>query len=140
MLALFPLNTVLFPGCMLDLQIFEPRYLDMVSRCLRHEQNFGVLTLLEGQEVGADQQVAGIGCEAKICDWQQLPNGLLGIRVQGVRRFVLEQTERQADGLLLGKVRYLTLADDQALSMKRCSSSLNCWLSIRVWRICARAS
>ena len=49
---LFPLNTVLFPGCILDLQIFEARYLDMVSACMRRSEGFGVVALLEGREVG----------------------------------------------------------------------------------------
>ena len=49
---LFPLNTVLFPGCILDLQIFEARYLDMVSACMRRGEGFGVVALLEGREVG----------------------------------------------------------------------------------------
>jgi len=42
-LALFPLNTVLFPGCTLDLQLFEARYLDMISRCMKKGESFGVV-------------------------------------------------------------------------------------------------
>ena len=48
--ALFPLKTVLMPGCYLDLQIFEARYLDMVSRCFRQQQGFVVVGLEEGSE------------------------------------------------------------------------------------------
>jgi hypothetical protein len=51
-LPLFPLNTVLFPGCMLDLQIFEARYLDMISRCMKQDAGFGVVCIVEGEEVG----------------------------------------------------------------------------------------
>jgi len=77
-LPLFPLDTVLFPGCMLDLQIFEARYLDMVSQCLKAGHGFGVVHILDGSEVGAaPASFARVGCEALIRDWQQLPNGLL---------------------------------------------------------------
>lgn len=108
MLALFPLQNVLFPDGLLDLQVFEPRYLDMVSRVMRGEQGFGVVPILEGQEVGAAPSLLGeVGCEASIVDWQQLPNGLLGIRVRGGRRFRLGETQRQRDGLLLAPVDWL---------------------------------
>ncbi len=64
-LALFPLNTVLFPDCILDLQIFEARYLDMIGRCMKQGSGFGVVCILEGEEVGtAAQGYAQIGCEA----------------------------------------------------------------------------
>ena len=67
MLPLFPLNTVLFPGCTLDLQLFEPRYLDMLTRCLKQGSGFGVVGLLAGQEVGAAAtHCAELGCEALI--------------------------------------------------------------------------
>ena len=51
-LPLFPLNTVLFPGGPLRLRIFEPRYLDMVRRCLKESRTFGVVLILEGEEAG----------------------------------------------------------------------------------------
>lgn len=108
---LFPLNTVLFPGCLLDLQIFEARYLDMVSACMRRGEGFGVVGILDGEEVGAAAGHAPVGCEALIRDFQQRPNGLLGIRVEGGRRFRVEQTSVQADQLVLADVVWL---DDPA--------------------------
>lgn len=108
---LFPLNTVLFPGCLLDLQIFEARYLDMVSACMRRGEGFGVVGILDGEEVGAAAGHAQVGCEALIRDFQQSPNGLLGIRVEGGRRFRVEQTSVQADQLVLADVVWL---DDPA--------------------------
>ncbi len=93
-LPLFPLDTVLFPGCFLDLQVFEARYLDMVSQCLKAGYGFGVVHILNGKEVGAaPAEFSHIGCEALIRDWQQLPNGLLGIRVEGGRRFDVQSYE-----------------------------------------------
>ncbi|MGL4318101.1 MAG: LON peptidase substrate-binding domain-containing protein [Pseudomonas sp.] len=113
---LFPLNTVLFPGCILDLQIFEARYLDMISACMRRGESFGVVGILAGQEVGeAAQQFAQIGCEALIRDFQQRPNGLLGIRVEGGRRFTVEAAEVQANQLTLAEVCWLDEAEEVPL-------------------------
>lgn len=111
-LPLFPLNTVLFPGCMLDLQIFEARYLDMISRCMKQSQGFGVVCIIDGAEVGeAAGQFSAIGCEALIRDFQQLPNGLLGIRVEGGRRFRVQRAQVLPDQLTLAEVEWL---DEQA--------------------------
>ncbi|MDF2488077.1 MAG: putative ATP-dependent protease La domain protein [Pseudomonas sp.] len=116
-LALFPLNTVLFPGCLLDLQIFEARYLDMIGRCMKQDGGFGVVCILEGEQVGkAPQGVATIGCEALIRDFQQQDNGLLGIRVEGVRRFRVEQTEVEKDQLLVAEVQWLPEGPDTPLT------------------------
>ncbi len=120
-LPLFPLDTVLFPGCQLDLQIFEARYLDMVSRCLKAGHGFGVVRIVEGSEVGvAPGEYATTGCEALIRDWQQRPNGLLGIRVEGGRRFDVESAEVQRDQLTVAEVAWrsegeeLPLGDEHA--------------------------
>lgn len=111
-LPLFPLNTVLFPGCMLDLQIFEARYLDMVSRCMKQGQGFGVVCIIDGAEVGeAAGQFSAIGCEALIRDFEQRPNGLLGIRVEGGRRFRVQRAQLLPDQLTLAEVEWL---DEQA--------------------------
>ena len=107
-LPLFPLHTVLFPGCLLDLQIFEARYLDMISRCMKQGEGFGVVCIVEGAEVGdAAERVAQIGCEARITDFQQRPNGLLGIRVEGGRRFRVKQAQVLPDKLTLAQVEWL---------------------------------
>ncbi len=107
-LALFPLNAVLFPGCTLDLQIFEARYLDMISRCMKQDCGFGVVCIFDGEEVGvAPDGYALIGCEALIRDFQQQENGLLGIRVQGGRRFRVINAEAQRDQLLMADVEWL---------------------------------
>ena len=113
---LFPLNTVLFPGCILDLQIFEARYLDMVSACMRRSEGFGVVALLEGREVGeAARRFSTLGCEALIRDFQQRPNGLLGIRVEGGRRLRVGEVSVQADQLTLAEVSWLDEAEDAPL-------------------------
>ncbi|CRM05382.1 LON peptidase substrate-binding domain-containing protein [Pseudomonas asgharzadehiana] len=115
-LALFPLNTVLFPGCTLDLQIFEARYLDMISRCMKKGESFGVVCILGGKEVGmAADGYALIGCEALIRDFKQQDNGLLGIRVEGGRRFRVREAGVQKDQLLVADVQWLKEVPDQPL-------------------------
>ena len=114
-LPLFPLNTLLFPGCVLDLQIFEPRYLAMLSACLKQGSGFGVVGILDGQEVGQAARFADLGCEALVRDWQQLPNGLLGVRVEGGRRFRVEQSEVQANQLIQAEVSWLSEEQEQPL-------------------------
>nr|WP_262498927.1 LON peptidase substrate-binding domain-containing protein [Pseudomonas sp. WS 5011] len=115
-MPLFPLNTVLFPGCMLDLQIFEARYLDMVSRCMKQGQGFGVVCIIDGAEVGeAAGQFSAIGCEALIRDFEQRPNGLLGIRVEGGRRFRVQRAQVLPDQLTLGDVEWLDEQPEQPL-------------------------
>ena len=113
-LALFPLSTVLFPGCRLDRQLFEARYLDMLGRCLKQGCGFGVVGIFQGQEAGRPaDQFAQVGCEALIRDWQQRPNGLLGIRVEGGRRFRVLSSWVQADQLTCADVEWLDETPDQ---------------------------
>lgn len=116
-LPLFPLNTVLFPGCMLDLQIFEARYLDMISRCMKQGEGFGVVCLIEGAEVGeAAGQFSAIGCEAIVRDFEQRPNGLLGIRVEGGRRFRVQRAQVLPDQLTLAEIEWLGEPPEQPLT------------------------
>ncbi|GAB7529115.1 LON peptidase substrate-binding domain-containing protein [Pseudomonas sp. 3A(2025)] len=115
-LPLFPLNAVLFPGCVLDLQLFEARYLDMIGRCMKRGESFGIVCITEGREVGpAPGSYSLIGCEALVRDFQQQDNGLLGIRVQGGRRFRVTDAEVQRDQLLVAQVQWLEEQPEQPL-------------------------
>ena len=104
---LFPLNTVLFPGGPLPLRIFEPRYLDMISRCMKAEEPFGVLLIREGDEAG-QATTHPIGTLARVADWYQGSDGLLGVTAIGTERFRLCSVERQSDGLNVGEVELLS--------------------------------
>ena len=106
-IALFPLQVVLFPGGPLKLRIFETRYLDMVRRCMREQQPFGVALLLEGQEAGGPAVSAEIGTTARIVDFEPLQDGLLGITAIGERTFRIRERSRQADGLNLAEIDWL---------------------------------
>ena len=111
-LPLFPLRAVLFPGGVLPLRIFEPRYMDMVGSCMRGGHGFGVVLIRSGHEARAsarDQSpdIFDIGTEARIVDFNQADNGLLGIVAQGARKFRVRETREQKDHLLLGQVEFL---------------------------------
>ena len=105
-IALFPLNIVLFPGGTLPLRIFETRYVDMVRRCMRGSQAFGVALIREGNEVGP-AETFDVGTLAKIVDFHQLSDGLLGLSCVGEQRFRIRSRGRQADGLNLAEVDWL---------------------------------
>jgi uncharacterized protein len=105
-LALFPLKTVLFPGGLLALRIFEPRYLDMIARSLRGDNRFGVVAIRSGSEVGT-ADAFDVGTSAEIVDWHQESGGMLGIRAVGRETFRIEESTRRPDGLYVGRVTML---------------------------------
>jgi Lon protease-like protein len=106
-IPLFPLNIVLFPNGPLPLRIFETRYVDMVRRCMREGSGFGVVLIREGRESQGPAEICDVGTLAKIVDFDQLPDGLLGLTCVGERRFRIRSRRRQADGLNLGEVDWL---------------------------------
>ena len=106
-LPLFPLNTVLFPGGPLPLRIFEPRYVDMVRSCMREGAPFGVVLIREGQEAGAVSSAADVGTSARVVDFDQMPDGLLGIVCTGEQKFRVDDRRVQGDGLNIGTVTWL---------------------------------
>ena len=111
---LFPLNTVLFPGGPLPLRIFEPRYLDMISRSMKEDSPFGVLLIRDGGEVGP-ASTRNVGTLAKVTDWYQGSDGILGITAIGTERFRLLSSERQADGLNIGEVELIPAPPSEAV-------------------------
>ncbi len=114
-LPLFPLNTVLFPGGPLPLRIFEPRYLDMISRCLREQSGFAVVLIGEGPENESATSFAATGTEARIVDFDPLEGGLLGISCIGRERVRIVEAWREADGLNRGRV--LDIAADPIVAL-----------------------
>ena len=91
-LPLFPLNTVLFPGQLLPLHIFEPRYRQLIAECQKINQPFGVVLIRSGQEVGLNAEPHPVGTTAKIIQCEKLPDGRLNILCVGDARFRLLQT------------------------------------------------
>jgi Lon protease-like protein len=107
-LPLFPLSGVLLPFGRIPLKIFEPRYLDLVRDCMKSGNPFGVVWIRHGAEVAqpgrAAPDLGEYGTCARIVDWDQLPNGLLGITIEGGERFNLHGTQTQPNGLIVGDV------------------------------------
>lgn len=103
-LPLFPLNTVLFPGGVLPLRVFEARYMDMVRDCLRDDTTFGVCLIAGGREVSSSARPELVGCEARIVAWDMPQLGVLHIRAAGLNRFRIRSTRSEPDGLLVGEV------------------------------------
>ncbi|MBT9613062.1 MAG: LON peptidase substrate-binding domain-containing protein, partial [Burkholderiales bacterium] len=108
-LPLFPLTTVLFPGGVLPLKIFEQRYMDMTKRCLQDDSQFGVCLIKEGAEVGAVAVPHTIGTLARIANWDMPQLGVLNVRAIGVQRFQVLDYKTQEDGLLLAQAIRLPL-------------------------------
>jgi Lon protease-like protein len=113
-LPLFPLQTVLLPEGRLALRVFEARYVDMVARCLRGSNRFGVVAIREGAEVGA-ATTYDHGTSAEIVDWHQEPGGLLGILAAGREPFRVLGIRREPDGLYVGSVAWLASLPPQRL-------------------------
>ena len=107
-LPLFPLSGVLLPYGRMPLQIFEPRYLDLVRDCMKSDSPFGVVWIRRGAEVAqrgrASAELGDYGTSARIVDWDQLSNGLLGITIEGAGRFELFETSTRSNGLVVGQV------------------------------------
>lgn len=110
---LFPLSTVVFPGGIMSLRIFEPRYLDMVARCMKTGTGFGVCAAQPAAE-GAFSAPHAVGTRVDIVDFDRLDDGQLGITVEGRRRFELTASRQAEDGLWWGEVRFIDESADAA--------------------------
>ena len=114
--ALFPLTINVLPGAYLPLQIFEPRYIDMVKDCLSEEKGFCIVLIKEEKELSTlKAQHSATGTYVEVVDFNQLENGLLGITVQGKYRAQILDRREQDDGLLLGNIVQSKEADDICL-------------------------
>ena len=101
---IFPLGSVLFPGSVLPLRIFEQRYMEMTKVCIRDNRPFGVCLIKEGHEVGAPAVPHAVGCLATIEQWDMPQLGLFELRARGTERFRLLHTQTAANGLITGSV------------------------------------
>ena len=110
-LPIFPLRTILFPGSKLPLRIFEPRYIDMVSRCMREDTEFGIILSRESTDPKMFETY-DTGTLAKIIDWDQGEDGLLGITTKGTEKFRLVELNKQEDGLNIGTIERIEREED----------------------------
>jgi Lon protease-like protein len=116
-LSLFPLQAVLFPGGLLGLTIFEARYLDLVTECLREQRSFGVVALRSGDEVRRPDRAVSfeaIGTLAEITTMDSHRQGILQVSCRGTSRFRVLASHQRADGLWLAQTE--PIADDTLLA------------------------
>jgi len=112
--ALFPLSVNVLPGAYLPLQIFEPRYIDMVSECLANSEGFCIVLFKDDENEENKDYLPhhNIATYVEIVDFNKLDNGLLGITVQGKYKIRIEDVWKQEDELLLGKIEKINEEDD----------------------------
>ncbi len=106
-IPIFPLNTVLFPGGLLPLRVFEARYMDMTRECMREEKPFGVCLIRSGREVGEAAVPEDIGCLARIVAWDMQELGVLNLRTLGGERFRIRERTVGAQGLVRARVELI---------------------------------
>lgn len=106
-LPLFPLSSLVFPGGLLPLRVFELRYTDMVARAMREDSRFGICLLRSGSETGSGGVPREIGTCVEIVDFVQLKDGFPGITVRGEQRFRVLHRRRRRDGLWMARVSFL---------------------------------
>ncbi len=114
-IPLFPLKTVLFPGSKLSIKVFEPRYMEMVSACLRNKEAFGVCLIRDGEETGKPALHADTGCAAEIIDWDMQQQGVLNIQVLGLQRFHVENAHVEPNGLIVARAVHIASEAPQPL-------------------------
>jgi Lon protease-like protein len=123
---IFPLNAVLFPAGALPLRIFEARYMDMASDCMRRSVPFGVCLIREGEEVGTPAVPERVGCLARIADCDAAELGVLKIRAEGGDRFRITSSEVTKAGLIVAEVEELAAESvvTEAAGLAECADFL----------------
>ena len=106
-IALFPLNTVLFPGGILPLRLFEQRYLDMAAACMKENKPFGICLIDQGKETGNAASPHQVGTLAEITNWEMEQLGILQITARGLKRFRILEQESGANQSLSAKVEVI---------------------------------
>ena len=138
-LPLFPLKTVLFPGGVLPLKVFEQRYVTMTKTCLKDDLPFGVCLLTQGDEVARGPSsaeaigFATVGTRARISAWDMPQLGILHLRTRGLARFQVRSHTVTDDGLVVGQVT--DIAPEPALALPDAFQPLARLLEVLIERI-----
>jgi Lon protease-like protein len=121
---IFPLNTVLFPGGVLPLKIFEQRYIEMTKVCISEERPFGVCLIKEGRETGTPAVPQDIGCLARIAHWDMPQLGVFHLQVEGLQRFRIVSSTVEKNGLISAAIERLENDSEVAPQETLCSEVL----------------
>lgn len=113
---IFPIGIVALPGTIQSLQIFEPRYLNMVKDCMENNHGF-VITFQKKLTNKNDYKISKQGAFVEIVDFNNLPNGLLGITVKAINKVTIKNIIQLKDGLNVAETYPIVdpEVDDQAL-------------------------
>jgi Lon protease-like protein len=122
-LPLFPLHTVLFPGMVLPLHIFEPRYRQMIGECIKDGKPFGVALIQEGVEAGGPAVPYQIGTSAYITQVEQLADGRMNIFSIGYQRFRVHEL-RDSRPYLVGLVEDYPFAGEKHPTVQEAVAAL----------------
>lgn len=125
-IPLFPLKTVLFPGGVLPLRVFETRYVDMVRACMKNHAPFGVVAIRAGNEVGNAAQPYEVGTLAHITEWDMPEFGVLLLSTKGGERFRIIETRTLPNQLIEARVAFLNAdaSADAGEALKLCGDVL----------------
>src|SRR5260221_6124391 len=107
-IPIFPLGTVLFPGSVLPLRIFEVRYIDMARDCLRNGAAFGVCLIREGEEAGAPAVPEPIGCTARTGEFAAEELWIIQVRGEGLGSIRIASRELNNAVLIVGPIDPVT--------------------------------
>src|SRR5207247_4919965 len=104
---LFPLGSAPFPGMLLPLHIFEPRYRLLVKRSIEKEEPFGIVLIKSGPEVGGPAEPHRVGTTARVMGSTPLPGGRSFIIARGERRFEIGSIDAEREPYPVARVRHL---------------------------------
>ena len=121
---IFPLNTVLFPGGVLPLKVFEQRYIEMTKNCISEDRPFGICLIKEGRETGTPAVPQDIGCLARIAHWDMPQFGVFHLQVEGVQRFRILGSEVGKMGLISAAIERLANDSEVAPEETLCGDVL----------------
>ncbi len=121
---IFPLNTVLFPGGVLPLKVFEQRYIEMAKICLSDNRPFGVSLIKEGNEVGTPAVPQEVGCLARITHWDMPQLGVFHLTTEGTQRFRIVHSTVAKNGLISAAIEMLPPEPEVAPADKLCGEVL----------------
>ena len=122
--AIFPLNTVLFPGGRLPLRIFEQRYIEMTKQCIANNRPFGVCQIKEGREIGTPAVPEAVGCLASIIEWDMPQLGMFELKTEGTQRFRILHSEVARNGLITATIETLLPEEPATPSSALCAEVL----------------
>jgi|TARA_B110000444_G_scaffold216751_1_gene215411 uncharacterized protein len=118
LIPFFPLQSIVLPGGLFPLRIFERRYLDMVRDCIKNNTGFCITLTRNNSQKEYVSDIYNYGCYVKITDWDQLDNGFLGITVEGINKVKVLSRDLDKTNLLVGEIENVELEKEYMIPQK----------------------